>query len=272
MTIHLLVCRGIGERPGVNMILGDGLGPGVIGRLPDGEAFFVDEVRWRAAYGPVPGPLDAISYGRSLDEGMDLISAKLANLPEGDTAILLGFSGGATLAGNYARFAIPGVHHREKIVGVGLIADPMRPVTTGRDEHSGQPVGPGFGIGGQRFIPEDDFPVWWISNPRDVICCCPMDSPLRTIADQTFAMSFSPGGAPLWLADLVDRLKTRRWQAVRVEWWRPARVFEQYARAVDDAAGYLFRGEHISYDRGDTPGTQTLANRIINRARQLGEL
>jgi len=263
VTIHLLVCRGIGERPGTNLILGDGLGPGVLGRLPDGEMFKCREVLWNASYGPVGGRLDADSYSKNVERGMDTIAAMLRDIPKGDTAILLGFSAGATLAGNYARF---GVVCREKIVGVGLIADPLRPASD--DAY-------GFGIGGQRYIPEDDFPVWWISNPRDVICCCPMDSPLRTIADQTFAMSFSPGGAPLWLADLVDRLKTRRWQAVRVEWWHPAKVFQQYARAVDDAAGYLFRGEHISYDRdrANLPApTQFLAERIIERAEDLGEL
>lgn len=264
MTIHLLICRGIGERLGVNMICGDGLGPGVIGRLPDGEMFKVREVAWNASYGPVGGKPDSSSYGRNLDVGMEHIEHMLAELPRGDTAILLGFSAGATLAGNYARFAQPGVHHREKIVGVGLIADPMRPAESGN--------APGFGIGGQRLIPQNDFPVWWISNPRDVICCCPLDSPLRTVADQTFAMSFSPGGAPLWIADLVDRLKTRRWQAVRVEWWNPIAVLQQYARAIDDAAGYLLRGEHVGYDRGPKPGTQILADHIIARATALGEL
>lgn len=267
MTIHLLVCRGIGERVGANLIIGDGLGPGVIDRLPDGEAFHTTEIHWPATYGPVGASINGVSYGRALDTGMEQIAAALRNLPDGDTAILLGYSAGATLAGNYARYAKPGVHYRERIVGVGLIADPMQPMHV--------TPGSGHGIGGVRPIPDDDFPVWWISNPRDAICCCPADSPLRTVADQTYAMSFSSGGAPLWVADLADRLVAKRWQAVKVEWWNPVKVFRQYAAAIEGAYGYLLGGEHTMYDQGGAysePLTQALAYNIIDRARELGEL
>ena len=263
MTIHLITCRGIGEQTGTNMILG-GIGGrrGVVGRLPAGK-FPVHDLPWAANYGPVGGVVNAQSYGRNVEQGMDLIAAKLAELPEGDKAILLGFSAGATLAGNYAAYARGDVHHRGKIAGVGLIADPMMP----RGVCDVDPES--FGVGGERRIPEHDFPVQWIYNPRDMICCCPTDSPLRTIADQTFALSFAPGAAPLWIADLVDRVKTRRWQAVKVEWWHPLRVIAQYRRALEDAHGYLFAGEHINYDdAGPYTGTQKLADFIMEIAKE----
>lgn len=117
MTIHLITCRGIGERTGTNMILGGSGGRrGVVGRLPEGK-FPVHDLPWPANYGPVGGVVDAQSYGRNVDQGMDLIAAKLAALPKGDKAILLGFSAGATLAGNYA--ARRDAPHRGKIARCG---------------------------------------------------------------------------------------------------------------------------------------------------------
>lgn len=257
------MCRGIGEHAGVGMLMGV---PGA--NLPGlrdylNPAYEVLEVPWPANYGPV-GQGDPVgsSYMANLNIGMIQIRDMLAELGPDDDAILCGYSGGATLAGNYAEVASRPAWradwHGEKIAGVGLVADPMRPPFTAD--------APGFGVGGERDI-DAPFPVFWAADPMDPITCLPENSPLRTIADQSWAMSFAPGEFPAWMGDLIDRLRTNRWQRVVIEWWNPLGVMRQYADAFAAADRYLFRGDHTSYAIRNIPGgdvtyLQDLANKL----------
>ncbi|WKW85513.1 serine hydrolase [Rhodococcus phage Reynauld] len=253
--VYILVCRGIGEKPGDHTMLVRGLRKW----LPDG-AYEIREILWKASYGIVP-ELRGSSYAAGLEEGMGLIHRELASLPPLSRAFLVGYSAGATLAGNWianghqwvARNVGPANAFMWRLLGVGLLADPMRPEGGGCPAYTA----PGFGIGGPRPVPAGDFPVWWLSDPRDPICSLERNSPLRTVADQTFAMSFDPGEFPAWIADLRDRLKERRFQPVEIPWWDPVAVVRQYLRAKDDLDGYLWRGEHVQYETRLVPGTVT---------------
>lgn len=250
MTTHVFMCRGNGEKMGENMLMGNSEVEGLADYL--NRSFQITEVPWDATYGPSTGEVFGDSYAADLQMGLLIIRDMLAALPENDTAILCGYSAGATLAGNYAQLA---VHSRERmhghrIAGVGLVADPMRPYGGGTSAYTP----PGFGIGGQRDIGTNDFPVYWVSDPNDPITCLPENSPLRTIADQTYALSFAPGEFPKWIGDLIDRLITGRWQRVVVEWWNPIGVARQYKAALDALERYLFGGDHTGYATRFMPG------------------
>ena len=74
------------------------------------------------------------------------------------------------------------------------------------------------------------------------------------------------------MTDLLDRLRTRRWQAVILNWWRPWTVWQQYAEAIDDVNGYLFRGDHTSYRVRLAPGTdRTYCALLADRVNELTE-
>ncbi|MCZ4585313.1 alpha/beta fold hydrolase [Rhodococcus opacus] len=230
--ITVLCCRGIGEDRGVNMLTNTT-------QLLDPARFVVKQVPWEASYGPVPDP-GGSAFDKALSEGRTLLLRMIAEDPS--PVVLLGYSGGAALAGNVAAEVGRGQHPSLDVRGAGLIADPLRPAS---------PDLPGWGIAGQRLI--TGMPVWQIADPLDVICCCPDNSPLRTFADQSAAFSLADPRA--WVSDLVDRLRTRRWQAVILNWWRPWTVWQQYSEAIDDVNGYLFRGDHTSYRVRLAPGT-----------------
>lgn len=263
MTIHVFMCRGNGENLGANMLVGNAETLGLADYLDDW--FLITEVPWDATYGPSTGEIFGDSYAVDLQMGLLTIRDMLAALPEGDRAILCGYSAGATLAGNYAQLAVYDRErmHGHRIAGVGLVADPMRPFGGG----AGGYTAPGFGIGGQRDIGTVDFPVYWVADPKDPITSLPDNSPLRTVADQTYAMSFGPGEFPKWIGDLIDRLKTGRWQRVVVEWWNPIGVARQYGDALAALGRYLFGGDHTSYATRKVPGMDVnylehLANKL----------
>lgn len=242
--ITVLACRGIAEPLDDNMLTNTT-------RLLDPRRFVIKEVPWEASYGPNPDP-GGSSFDKAISEGRTLLLQMIADDP--NPVVLLGYSGGAALAGKVADEVGRGLHPQLEVRGVGLISDPLRPESAGL---------PGWGIAGQRTIP--GMPVWQIADPLDAICCCPRNSPLRTFADQSAAFSLGDPGA--WVADLIDRLRTGRWQAVFLNWWKPWTVWQEYARAIDDVKGYLFRGDHTSYWTRIAPGTtrtycELLADRV----------
>jgi hypothetical protein len=219
-------------------------------RLLDRKRFVIREVPWSASYGPVPAALGS-SYDQSLNTGRTMLLKAIKDDP--NPVALLGYSGGAALAGNVASEISWGRHTGLDVRGVGLISDPRR--------HPGL-TDPTWGIAGARMI-LPRFPVWSLADPADVITSCPGNSPLRTLADQSAAFSLADPVA--WGADLVGRLKTNQWQAVRLDWRNPRAVLAQYRQAIVDAEGYL-TGDHTGYSRriyrdGRTY-TQWLADRI----------
>lgn len=261
-TTSVLFCRGIGEKLYGNMLYGvdksTGLDDHLVSRTPSQILTFTD-VEWNATYGPAGGDsIFGTDYDTNLRMGMLLLDDHVRHAWEsGLPVVLAGYSAGATLVGDYAaaiaKSEDPMPWH-EAVVAVGLVADPMRPYGGGTSEF----VAPGWGIGGGRDIPAHRFGVYWVADPLDPITCLPGNSPLRTIADQTYAMSFAPGEFPGWIGDLVDRLRRRRWQPVEVPWWNPLAVFEQYRAAADALNRYLFLGDHGKYGVRAIPGDSGL--------------
>ena len=250
--LSVLVCRGIGESKPSPMLSN-------VTRLLDPKRFVVKEVPWSASYGSVPAPFGS-SFDTSLREGRTLLLRMIKDDP--NPVILLGFSGGAALAGNVAAEIGRGEHPQLVVNGVGLISDPLRHTLNTNDKVTGWGTDK-FGIAGARAIVAN-FPVWSMADPADVITCCPVNSPLRTISDQSAAFSLIDPKA--WGWDLVERLRQQRWQATIRDWRNVREVWAAYSAAIDGAQGYLFARDHISYAsriyRDGKTYTQWLADRI----------
>ncbi|WP_043778177.1 hypothetical protein [Rhodococcus sp. JVH1] len=251
--ISVLECRGIGERVPSPMLTN-------VTRLLDPARFRVVDVPWLASYGPVPMPLGP-SFDDSLRHGRPLVIDAIRRDP--NPVILLGYSGGAGLAGDVAAEVARGEHPDLDVRGVGLISDPRAPWYGSSGE-----IG-SYGITGPRPILRA-FPRWWISDPADVICCCPRSSPLRTIADQTAAMSLA--NLIGWGVDLTRRLRVKEWQDIAIDWRNRDAIRGLYAQARRDAEGYLIRGDHTSYATRRYPGsTRTYTEWLADRINEIRE-
>ena len=185
----------------------------------------VVDLPYRAEYGPVPNPLGQ-AYERSVAEGLGMLD----HLAEAGPFILLGYSLGARIAGDFAAGG-----HRN-LIAAGLVADPM---DYGTDK--------AFGIGGRRKIGKSN--VFRVAHPRDIICRCPANSPIRTVADATAHLSFATPDE--WARDLIDLLARDRWQRVAVDWRNPTSAWRLYSQAIDGVVDYLprpaGRGFHERY-------------------------
>ena len=223
-----IIVRGTGETLNrASMLAG-------IGQALAGSDEFID-LPYRAEYGPVPAPFGP-SYLDSVFEGLGL----LRRFADAGPFLLLGYSLGARIAGDFAAEG-----HRN-LVATGLVADPSDPGVGGR-----------FGVSGARPIWQPN--IFRESDPADMICRCPKDSPIRTIADQTSRMSFATPQA--WADDMTQRLIKGRWQKVVIPWQNPVATWGRYADAIDDVHGYLpppvGRGDHTSYARRLAPSGKT---------------
>ncbi|RVW06248.1 alpha/beta hydrolase family protein [Rhodococcus spongiicola] len=235
-TMTVITCRGIGE-PYPSPMLAN------VTRLLDPERFRIVALPWSATYGPVPS-VRGISFDKALRTGREMLIDYIRRDP--NPVVLLGYSGGAALAGNVADEIALGDHPGLDLRGVGLISDPLR-----SSVNDVNPGATGCGIAGSRPIP-GNFLVWHCADPADVITCCPLDSPLRTFADQSAAFSLADPGA--WATDLLDRLRTRRWQSTIRDWRNIPAVLRAYRQAISDARGYL-TDDHTSYHLRRYPGT-----------------
>lgn len=222
-------CRGIGEPITGRTLLHD-----ATDQLHPDE-FRPIELPWAATYGPVPG-LHGASFDSALADGREMLLDTIRAAP-GNVA-LAGYSGGAMLAGNVAAEIGRGDHGenmRRKVTAVALVADPAQP--------RGQAANGSFGVTGSRDI--YGVPVRWTWDERDPIPCTPDLSPLRTIADQTAAMSLVDPAA--WSLDLLDRLRRGRWQPSAWHWWDIIGSIRRYAHAAEQAAYYLDGGHVRAY-------------------------
>lgn len=219
MNTTILYARGIGEPPGK-----PGMCHQVIRHL-DRERFRAVEVTWPATYGPVGGNPQGESYERALAIGYEQVLDAITRSQ--DPVVLLGYSGGATLMGDVAAaFGRQYSGRRGHVLGVTLIADPHQP--RGISPH-------GHGVAGHR--PIDGVPAWWAYSDRDPICVTPELSPLRTLADQSAAMSLADPAA--WGRDLHDRLRTARWQPSAWDWHDPIGSIRRYSDAADAVRRYI---------------------------------
>lgn len=239
MTVTVLTCRGIGEPLHGGQMLDH-----VTQHFPDD--WQVIKVPWEAQYGPVgqAGVVGA-SFDRSLSLGQHFLREMITDAGP-DPIALLGYSGGAALAGHVTAELDSAL--AEKVAAVGLMADPFQP--RGISER-------GFGMAGHR--PIDHPGAMWSYSDADPICVTPELSPLRTIADQTAAMAL--GDPAAWGTDLINRLRRGRWQPSAIDWRDPLGTLRRYGEAIDAARRYLIN--HTADYPG--PRTQELADRIIWR-------
>lgn len=204
---RLITVPGIGETAGTDLL-------GSLRReLPGWDHTVID---WTASYGPVNDRFDVFgqSFEASLADGMNRLRREL----DRGAATVVGYSGGAAVAGHVAARG-----HRH-LRAVGLVSDPFAP---------GNPLI--HGIAGRR--PIAGTPARWVSHRSDVICCCPADSLLRTIADASAAMSLADPAA--WGLDIITRLQSGRMSALMRHPWDLLREWGRFDTAITDACGYL---------------------------------
>jgi len=215
----------------------------------DKSRFTFKELPWEASYGFVPTTYGS-SFSKSTKRGEDMLIEMIDKDP--NPVVLRGYSGGAVVAGNVAARIGRGELPHLDIRGVALVADPLNPQLPGSNR---------WGIAGSRDV-RGNFPVWRANDPKDVICLCPANSPLRTLADQSAAMSLADPVA--WGQDLINRLVTNRWQKVALNFWRPNTVVQQYAEAIEGVRGYL-TGDHTSYHKRGLVAGETYLDHIGKR-------
>lgn len=204
--MRLITVRGIGEAlsPHPNMLDQFAV------HFPNTERY---DLPWSAVYGPVGGNIMGESFSSAVERGEAILIDEIRKGP----VIVVGYSGGAELAGNVAtRF-----RDHPNLVFAGLVADPSAPSAI-----TGLP-----GIRGGRYLYEYAWNIQWASNPKDVICSCPVDSPLRAIAKTS--EGFSLGDPKFWTRDLLDELRRGKiWRWIFGD-------YRKYERAYVDACGYL---------------------------------
>ncbi|MFE5699952.1 hypothetical protein [Rhodococcus koreensis] len=253
--ITVLRCRGIGEPMGDASMLAN------VTKHLDDKRFRVVEVPWAASYGPVPAPFGT-SFDSSLSTGRTMLLDYIRRDP--NPVVLLGYSGGAALAGDVAAEIGAWKHPDLDVRAAGLISDPLRPYSWGANV-TGLP---GRGIAGSRPI-SGAARVWHMADPADVITCCPLDSPLRTLADQSAALSLADPRS--WGWDLITRLRQGRWQATIRDWRNVPEVWRAYGAAIAGARGYL-GADHTSYHLRRYPGsTRTYTEWLADRINEIRE-
>ena len=223
MPVVLLKVRGIGEPLNNNMLTG------LTNRLP--KSIRVEEINYPASYGVAPRP-NGISFLASLDIAARLILDRIIKSGPDTYFILAGFSAGAEAVGNFVAAADNAI--LKKILGVYLVADPSMPKSAFNTRK--------YGIRGERFIPKS-VRRKWSADPKDCIpFCSPKPSPLRDIADRTPNMGL--GSRLDWLGT-YSKINNRVLQGQL--------GIPDYRAAIDEAAGYLVRGDHIGYNKRKEP-------------------
>ena len=177
---------------------------------------------------------------------------------EGRRAYIVGYSQGAVIAGNIAKY----YSTANVLGGVYLLADALRPEgadSAGQDSAWARANLNGSGVAGRRPIPPRPYPVRWYTIRGDVIADAFADSLVRTVADLTEFMGFrSLADMIRWATKVADTLRARAWQnlAVWQRWianplalgWMPDLV----ARSIHEVSGYP--AVHTSYGTARFPG------------------
>ena len=215
------------------------------------------ENAWPAQYG----------HGTSFNEGLKKVKAIQTsiinkNSIEDARHIILGYSGGAAGIGDWLVDQQP--ETLRQVLAVGLISDPSMPqyIDT-QTKLGGERV---WGIRGSRTVPILER-TKWIYNHNDVICCCPENSPLRTIAEAT--SDFELGDRTTWGGVLRQLAMGGAFARLSAQLNRnPDRlkaINDRYLQARLDAIGYIGGGEHTSYGvRIDPKSGQIYTDNLVN--------
>ncbi|GAA4809466.1 hypothetical protein [Tomitella cavernea] len=236
MTIDVLTLRGIGEAIGQDAPLQT---DHVITEL-DPTRFRHVPVRWDVTYGPIGVGADR-AFDRSLALGVHQVLGAIDATE--NPAVLVAYSGGAALAGHAAAEIGRGLHPHLDVRAVVLIADPFQPAHV---------CGDVWGVAGSRDV--HGIPATWVWDRRDPIPCTPKLSPLRTIADQSAAMSLADPAA--WGRDLVDRVKAGRWQPSAFNPFDLFATFRRYQHAAALATNYLTGLHYRAYQNRGAEAAQ----------------
>lgn len=218
----IITCRGIGEPYGTNSL-------SAVTKNLDPKKYMIIELVWSAAFGPIPR-WDGDSFTVNVLHAEHALLGLIAKYPG---AILLGYSGGAQVAGNVAAQIGEGWHPALTIRAVVLISDPSR--------HKSQIIGVnrgGQGILGGRYIKSDRFQVLQFSAPGDPISELPEGNALADLAQLITSLSLVD--VPAWMEDLRRKaLKgaLQIWKRSGVDWWN----------AYKWSLGYTAHGRHTCY-------------------------
>jgi hypothetical protein len=244
-SITVVTAGGIGEVVGARNVVTAPYGMlKHVTDLLDPNKFVSKGCSWVDSYGSLPNPT-GVSYEESLRRSLDFLAQMIRDDP--NDVIGLGYSAGATLWGRLLEAMAEGQYQDLVIKGVIFLAHPER-----REGDSFGNTGTGWGVGGMWNGGPEEIPTLSFANPKDMICCSPGDSPIRTIADMTAEMSFVDLRS--WGSDIANRLLKSRWQQVYYNWLNPISTYRQFTQAAKDVEGYLITGQHVKYDTILMPG------------------
>lgn len=273
-TITVLVVGGTGETfAGDTRLEVSGLLRAVTDELD--ERFECRWVGYPASYGPTPRTR-GISYERSVEVGVESLCRALA--ATSGRVMLIGYSQGAVVIRTaLRRLADEGARDLDRVLGIGLVADPHQPPGV-------VPGCAGWGVAGPGVPLPERIPTFWVGDPDDVICNASPDSLIRDIADLTSAMTLT--GVIEWRRSVMELLRHNAFQNANRTVLHPRQWRTDVTRlriAAHEALGYLpsrigwgsrvlrnrIGGRHTSYaaepyrrasvTNGDTTGAQALA-------------
>lgn len=216
----------------------------------------LDPERFRGVWVPYPAAYGwPMSYAESVKAGAANVVRAVAAAQ--GSVMIVGYSQGAVVA----KTAVNDMLQRnrylaEKIVGVGLVADPTRPAGAMSGWLTSETT---YGIAGQTWIgggiaatlPDGTrvesnplpFPVWWIVAPTDPITDLPAGNALRSLFDLS---EFASLNGSAWAESLIARAKSRQWQ----RWWS-VENWQTWGGVIAYLRGYLIDGRHtLDYVRG----------------------
>lgn len=144
------------------------------------------------------------SYLESLRDGIARAKEQILDLPEGAAFVLLGYSQGATIAGDIARDIGLGIFNLQgrRFLGVYLISDPRR---NGGDL-VGPPV-PGYGLTGERgALGSTQDRIYEFCAPGDLICSTDRSQSLLHLV-VPYTTKFSTRDPLTWVRGMIDYVR-----------------------------------------------------------------
>jgi pimeloyl-ACP methyl ester carboxylesterase len=229
---------------------GDGITESFLGYF-DRAHFDARIVPYAAAFGGTDMP-----FALSRETGRKALMDALDSV-KGTPVVLAGYSQGAVIAGDLALELSRVSHLTHNIKAVALIADGYRPIGVGVVP-TGNSLAEGYGICGQRPVPDTHFPTLWVSAWGDPISALPAGNPLRTVADMVGWFSIrSIEDAVKWGAVMLSTAVTGRMQT----WWNPLN-WGKWNSAIGFAKGYL-TDEHHGMDYAKYGYTRALARTVV---------